>query len=155
MRFWQKPNQGHCLQSVVIETTHSCQTGTFKPAGRVITLLWHARLSPCNHQTARPPISTGNIGKWLSEIIFGWKHYSWKTNDSVEHIAVFIFQSTSQFVQQIAVVWPSNDLSLWKVICENDSLTVPESWEHDLPCRLLHLCLFLKDGNRHAHGFGL
>ena len=76
VRFWQKPNLCHCLQSVAIETTHSCQTGTFKPAGQVITLLWHACLSPVTIQTATPPISTGNIGKWLSEIFFGWKHYS-------------------------------------------------------------------------------
>ena len=55
VRFWQKPNQGHCIQTVAIETTHSCQTGTFKPAGRVITLLWHARLSPRNYPNCQAP----------------------------------------------------------------------------------------------------
>ena len=49
VRCWQKPSQGHCLQSVAIETTHSCQTGTFKPAVWVITLLYHSRLSPRKH----------------------------------------------------------------------------------------------------------
>ena len=38
---------------------------------------------PVTIQTARSPISTGNIGKWLSEIIFGWKHYSDYTKEAV------------------------------------------------------------------------
>ena len=31
---------------------------------------------PATIATARPSISSGNIGKWLSEIFFGWKNYS-------------------------------------------------------------------------------
>ena len=70
VRFWQKPNQGHCLQSVAIETTHSCQTGTFKPAGRVIRASFVMTCSPLTPQppvtiqTARPPFQ---LATWESD----------------------------------------------------------------------------------------
>ena len=80
MRFWQKPNQGHCLLSAAMETTTSCQTGTCKIRWTgdyfVMTCSPLTPHPPVTIQTARPPISTGNIGKWLSEIFFGWKNYS-------------------------------------------------------------------------------
>ena len=38
---------------------------------------------PVTIQTARPPISTGNIGKWLSDIFFVWKHYRWQCTSSL------------------------------------------------------------------------
>ena len=79
VRFWQKPNQGHCLHSVAIETTHSCHTGTCRTLWTGDYFMTCSPLTPqppVTIQAARPPISTGNIGKWLSEIFFGWKHYS-------------------------------------------------------------------------------
>ena len=80
---WQKPNlsnQGHCLLSVAMETTLSCQTETWKIRWRgdyfVMTCSPFTPQPPAIIATARAPISTGNIGKWLSEIFFGWKNYS-------------------------------------------------------------------------------
>ena len=79
VRFWQKPKQGHCLLFVAMETTQSCQTGTCKTRWTgddfVMTGSPLTTQPPVTIQTASPPISTGNIGKWLSEIIFGWKNY--------------------------------------------------------------------------------
>ena len=46
-RLVQKPNEGHCLLSVDMETTPSCQTGTCKTCWRVITLLWLEPGFPC------------------------------------------------------------------------------------------------------------
>ena len=73
-------NQGHCLLSVAMETTLSCQTGTWKTCWNgdyfVVTFSPLTPQPPATTITARPPISSGNIGKWLSEIFFGWKNYS-------------------------------------------------------------------------------
>ena len=50
-----------------------------KPAERWLLCYDSSPLTPhppITIGTARPPISTGNIGKWLSEIFFGWKNYN-------------------------------------------------------------------------------
>ena len=92
VRFWQKPNHGHCLLSVAMETTPSCQTGTCKIRWTgdyfVMTCSPLTPQPPVTIQTARSPISTGNIGKWLSDIIFGWKRYIYS---SASHYILLIF----------------------------------------------------------------
>ena len=84
VRFWQKPNQDHCLLSVAMETTPSCQTGTCKIRWTgdyfVMKCSPLTPQPPVTIQTARLTIPTGNIGKWLSENFFGWKNYSDQPN---------------------------------------------------------------------------
>ena len=59
LRFWQKPNQGHCLLSVAMDTTPSCQTGTCKTRWTgdyfVMTCSSLTPQPPITMQTARPP----------------------------------------------------------------------------------------------------
>ena len=79
VRFWQKPSQGHCLLSVAMDTTLRCQTETWQTCWMGDYFMTFSPLTPqppATTTTARPPISFGNIGKWLSEIFFGWKNYS-------------------------------------------------------------------------------
>ena len=100
MQFWQKPNQGHCLLSIAMETTQSRQTGTCKTRWMGDYFMTCSPLTlqtPVTIQTARPPISTGNIGKWLSEIIFGWKNYTkCCRNISILTIITFSFELSSR-----------------------------------------------------------
>ena len=76
---WQKrniPNQSHCLISVAMETTLSCQTGIWETRWRgdyfVMACSPLTPQPPATTWTARPSISSGNVGKWLSNRVLLW-----------------------------------------------------------------------------------
>ena len=72
VRFWQKPNHGHYLLSVAMETMLSCQTGTWKTywVGDYFCydMLASHPATTRNYRHCQPPplpVSTGNIGKFF------------------------------------------------------------------------------------------
>ena len=46
-----------------------------------------------NYPNCQAPISTGNVGKWLSEIIFGWKHYNKSWREEIPNLIWAGFQN--------------------------------------------------------------
>ena len=79
VRFWQKTQSGplftiRCygdLSELPNRNWKINRTGDYF----VMTCSPLTPQPPVTIETARPYISTGNIGKWLSEIFFGWKNY--------------------------------------------------------------------------------
>src|ERR1043166_3066651 len=82
------------------------------------------------------PKSAGSSSRCMCRV--SWCIVVKKEDSFADHSAALLLYGITYFLQQVDVILGSYCDTILQVICENNTLFIPEDGEHDLSCGRLH-----------------